>query len=222
VAAIIFTEMKARVRNSISVAICMLLSVLASTAYPAHAIALETGAASSEFDKCAAIVSTQARLSCMRNLIHSRASPSQLPQAGGWRLVTRQHANDAGSGTSIMRISDSGRSDENLIGVILRCKERGSAEMHLAVVTPYSPRANISVSFQIGAKLSNFPARIGASGSTLVLPQEAVGVLTGHAPHGADLKVEVVSGAEKTVGIIPLNGLDTAYAEMMNACKVTR
>lgn len=152
----------------------------------------------------------------------SKVSPSQLPKAGGWRLITRQHMNDADRPTSIMRVSDSSRSDENLVGIMLHCKTPNTSELHIAVVTPYSPRANLSVSLHIGAKLSIFPAKVGAGGSMVVLPEEAVEVLTGYASPGAELKVEIVSSVAKMVGTIPLDGLDAAYAAMMSACKVAR
>lgn len=222
-AAIVFMKMRAPVRNLISVLPCILWSIFSLTAYPNYAIALEKDAAPSGFDKCAAIADTQARLSCIKNLIgDSAASPSQIPKAGGWRLIARQHPNDASSWTSIMRIPDTGRSDENLAGLMLRCKEQNHTELHIAVVSPYSPRAAITVSLQIGSRQFSFPAKIGPGGTTVILPSEAVGALMGPVLQNAELKVEIGSAVGKTVGIVPLNGLDAAYAEMTTACRLAR
>lgn len=213
--------MKASVHRRNFVALCVLASVLALAAHPIFAVEPEKDSTPSEFDKCAAISDTQARLACIKNLIgDSRVSSSQLPKGTGWRLITRQRTGDADTGTSIIRTPDTSRSDENLAGVMLRCKEPNDTELHIAVVSPYSPRTNTSVSLQIGARQLNFPARVGPGGTTLILPAEAVEMLAGHALQGAELKVEVGSGAGKTVGVIPLNGLDAAYAEMMAACRL--
>jgi hypothetical protein len=118
---------------------------------------------------------------------------------------------------SIIHTADMGRSDVDLAGLMLRCRDSGT-EMLIILVRALSPRSRPDVTITAAGRTTKFLATVVPPLTAVLLPPEAAGMAGSTWQTAADISVEIndVQGAIK--GIISLAGLKAAHDTLTANC----
>src|SRR5216684_3966317 len=110
---------------------------------------------SGDFEKCKMITNDQARLNCLKNLLPKDSIDSSTsPTRDTWLLVKTPNPQGGPEAVAIMRTADMPRSDPDLAGLMVRCKEKPGLEVLLALVRPFPPRTKRDVVVTLGTTQS--------------------------------------------------------------------
>jgi hypothetical protein len=153
-------------------------------------------------------------------------------QGSGWRLLRTPNPNGPGYAVSMSHTADMGRSDLDVAGLLLRCRETGdqatstgnvgapdaTVEVAIVVVTPFPPRAQPAVTVSAPDKEWHFEARVIPPGAELLLPAEAAQLAAGPWQSTHELAVKVASQERSFSGVIPIDGLADALATLATNC----
>jgi len=160
------------------------------------------------------------------------------PQTSGWRLLPGRSPADGGGAASMSHTSDMTRSDLDLAGLMLRCRDTGAgmqgadatsptiqedangigAQIAIVVVTPFPPRAQPSVTIGAVGKEWHFDARVLPPGVELLLPSQATDLAIGTWQSTPELAVKVSWQERSFRGVIPIDGIADALATMAANC----
>ena len=179
---------------------------------------------SRDFESCKAIEAEQARLDCFKGLISKDSSgPSaaeQKPSTDHWPLVRTSRPSGGPDAVAIMRTADTSRSDPDLAGLMIRCKEKPDSgfEVILALVRPFPPRSKKDVVIAAGTTRSVLHAEIAAPGTALVLPIDATAFVSGPWRGRKELAVDVNDPDGDIRGVIGLDGIAAAMAKLSASC----
>ncbi len=172
------------------------------------------------FAKCKVIADDQARLNCLKKLLPSADSAAIPAQSSQDRcpLVVTPHPGGGREAVSIMRTADTARSDPDLAGLMIRCQEKPGFEVLLALVRPFPPRAPRDVVINLGSTRPVLHAEVSSLGTGLVLPVEPAIFTTEPWRELRELDVVIKDPEGEIHGVIPLDGLAPAMAELSARC----
>ena len=120
---------------------------------------------------------------------------------------------------SISRTADMARSDLGMAGLLLRCHD-AALEVTIVAVSPFAPHAQPNVTISADGKEWHFAARVLSPGAELLLPPEAVGLAAGGWQSAHELSVKVSSPEQSFGGVVPIDGLATAFATLTASCPI--
>ncbi len=173
------------------------------------------------FAKCKVIDDDRARLDCIKKLLVA-SPPADSPAEGiqdRWPLVVTPPPPAGGrEAVSIMRTADTARSDPDLAGLMIRCREKPGFEVVLALVRPLPPRAQRDVVVNPTTTPSVMHAEVSSLGTGVVLPVEPTMFTTGPWRDLKELSVLIHDREADIRGVIPLDGLAPAMAKLSASC----
>lgn len=201
--------------------LCLALCLGAGFLSGSSAAYAQPSSAVQGFAACRIISDDQARLNCLKQL---SAPPAQAPSSEAsenlWPLVVTGHPKGEGrDAVAIMRTADTSRSDADLAGLIIRCADKPSFEVLLAVVRPLPPRAKRDVVISSGSTQSILHAEISSLGTGVILPIEATAFTTGPWHGLRELTVAIKDPEADIRGVIPLDGLGPAMNKLSARCR---
>jgi hypothetical protein len=144
-----------------------------------------------------------------------RTLSSQL--AGGWRLVRTHNPTGGADAISVMHTADTSRSDLDLIGLMIRCKETDT-EVLIVLLRPFPFRTSPHVAFGKPRNETEFRATIAPPGTLILLPREATSLVSGPWQTLEDLFVRVDYDQSTIRGVVKLAGLEAASKKLQTTC----
>lgn len=136
---------------------------------------------------------------------------------GAWRLVRTPNPRGGADAVSIMHTADTSRSDLDLAGLMIQCNN-GRGELAIVLLNAFPLRARPRVVFGNAGQEMQFDATIGPPGTAVVLPGDAK-VIVGKAwSTENDLHIRVVDGPTTVSGVVPLAGIQSAFAQLLSNC----
>ena len=145
----------------------------------------------------------------------ARADSSEL--AGGWHFVRTRNPRGGADAVSVMRTADTSRSDVDLVGLMIRCREAGT-EIVIVVLRSFPLRAQPSVVFGEPGRETRFKATIAAPGTAILLPGDASAIVRGSWDNLNDLFIRVEDGQSTICGVIHVDGLQGAFKALAANC----
>ena len=193
---------------------CMLVCIVGTATTFAQSVDI-----SQDFEKCKVISDDQARLNCLKNLIPG-TSPDPVVSAtlDLWPLVRTPNPKGGPDAVAIMRMANTGQSDPDLAGLMIRCTEKSGLEVVLALVRPFPPLAKTDVVVNAGTTQSVLRAKASSIGTALILPVEATAFTTGPWRDLKELAVTIKHPETEIHGTIPLDGASPAIARLSASC----
>jgi hypothetical protein len=149
-------------------------------------------------------------------IVPAAETPGALP--GGWRLLRAPNPQGGPEAISVSHTADVTRSDLDLAGIMLKCSDHGP-EIVIVVVTPFPPREQPQVTIAASGQEWRFAASIVPPGAQLLLPPEAVRLATGPWQTAHELSVKITSPGQSFGGVVPVDGLAAAFAELSVKCR---
>ncbi|MCP9626327.1 hypothetical protein NML43_04395 [Rhodopseudomonas palustris] len=116
------------------------------------------------------------------------------------------------------KIADTRNSDPEMVGLMIRCSPPIKVEVALVVAAPFAPHSRPTVRFDSAGGGQLFEGRVAAGGAAIILPDGAAGLLSGPWRGLDRLDVKVTENGRDVAGRIELDGLPSAFAEMMAKC----
>lgn len=176
--------------------------------------------ASGSFDRCKVIADDRQRLDCLKKLIP--APPVAVGDATSediWPLVRTPNPEGGPDAVAIMRTPDTARSDADLAGLMIRCRDKPGLEVVLALVRPVPPRSKWVVTLRSKAMQTVLHAEASSAGTVLILPMDATAFTTGPWGGQTELGVTIKDPAGEIHGLIPLDGVARSLARLSAACR---
>ena len=146
------------------------------------------------------------------------AAQSKNGSSGGWHFLRSANPHGGPEAISVSHTADITRSDIDLAGMMLKCGEHGP-EVVIVVVTPFPPRARPEVTIAAAGKEWRFAPSIVPPGAQLLLPADATQLAAGPWQMAHELSVKVTSPEQSFAGVIPIDGLAGAFAELSVSCR---
>jgi hypothetical protein len=150
-------------------------------------------------------------------LAAATANDQAPPRLGEWRLLQSANPHGGPDAVSMIHTADTGRSDLDLAGLMLRCSEKG-VDLVIVVVTPVPPQARPSVTIRANDQEWRFDARIVSPGAELLLPIEAMSLTRSSWQSARELAIKVSWPEHTFGGVIPIEGLAEALAILIPKC----
>jgi hypothetical protein len=172
------------------------------------------------FEACRTIADDQARLECLKRLVAppEPAAPSVELTSDPWPLIITRRPAGGRDAIAIMRTADTGRSDPDLAGLMIRCAEKTGFEVLLAVVRPFPPRTRRDIIVGTGAAQTRLHARVSSQGTGFILPVEATAFTNGLWQDLRELVVAIEDPESRIKGVIRLDGLGPAMSKLSASC----
>jgi hypothetical protein len=146
-----------------------------------------------------------------------RSLSSEL--AGGWHFVRTRNPEGGPDAISIMHTADTSRSDLDLAGLMIRCGERG-AEVVIVLIRSFPLRARPHVVLGKPGTETQFDAKVAPPGTAVLLPRDAITLVSGPWQTISDLFIQVSDGQTAIRGVVALVGLQAAYKALLASCPV--
>jgi hypothetical protein len=170
------------------------------------------------FEDCKVISDDNARLNCMRSLLQGPANAGRTIRSDPWILLRTPRPDGGPDAVSVSRTADTTKSDPDLAGLMIRCSDSGGTEILLALIRPIPPRKQKTVALAAGSSHFRTKATAIASGSALLLPDEATALANGPWQTEKGLNVTIEDVETATRGYIPLDGLSVALRNLRANC----
>jgi hypothetical protein len=153
-------------------------------------------------------------------LMSPRGQESATSLEGGWRLLRTPDPRGGGrESIAVSHTADLLRSDPEFAGMMLRCSG-SEIDVWFVLVEPLPPRSRPQVTIDFEAKTVRFEATVVPPGASIRLPSEATALAAGVWQSVRELSVVIETGeGGKIKGVVPLEGLRTAYTMLAAACK---
>lgn len=145
----------------------------------------------------------------------AKAESSEL--AGGWHFVRTPNPRGGADAVSIMHTADTSRSDVDLVGLMIRCREAGT-EIVIVALRSFPLRAQPSVVVGKPGREARFQGTIAAPGTAILLPGDASAIVSGSWKDLGDLFIRVEDGQSTIRGIIHVDGLQSAFKYLAANC----
>jgi hypothetical protein len=137
--------------------------------------------------------------------------------AGGWHFVRTPNPLGGAAAISIMHTADTSRSDLDLAGLMIRCRE-GGTEIVIALIRAFPLRARPHVVFGNPGNETQFQATIAPPGTAVLLPGDATILINGLWQAQNDLLIRVDDGQTTIRGVVALAGLQAAFKVLLASC----
>jgi hypothetical protein len=152
----------------------------------------------------------------------NRAGGSERPfsseLAGGWHFVRTPNPQGGADAISIMHTADTSRSDLDLAGLMIRCRERGT-EAVIVLIRAFPLRARPQVVFSKPGNETRFEATVAPPGTAILLPGDATTLVNGAWQNQSDLSIQVDNGPTTIRGVVALAGLQAAFKVLLVSCE---
>lgn len=135
-----------------------------------------------------------------------------------WKLVRGVPDDQGRSAVSMTKIADTRNSDPEMVGLMIRCSPPIKVEVALVVAAPFAPHSRPTVRFDSAGGGQLFEGRVAPGGAAIILPDGAAGLLSGPWRELDRIDVKVTENGRDVAGRIELDGLPSAFAEMMAKC----
>lgn len=202
-------------------AVRMLLIAAVMVAGPKVVFA-QGSASTADFESCRAIAENQTRLDCLKSLLSKAPSAAAMTEADSshspWPLIRTPRPGGGADALAIMRTADTSRSDPDLAGLMIRCRETPGLEVLLGLVRPVPPRSKRDVTVISGAAKSSLKADASPAGTALLLPVDATMFTTGSWQNLKELDVRISDREGDIHGVIPLDGIKPAISALSAGC----
>jgi hypothetical protein len=137
--------------------------------------------------------------------------------AGGWHLVRTRNPNGGADAISIMHTADTSRSDFDLAGLMVRCRET-SAEVVIVLLPALPFRSRPHVTLGEPGNETHFEATVAPPGTVVLLPRGATTLVSGPWQALEDLFIRIDAGQTIISGVVKLAGLGAALKELQASC----
>jgi hypothetical protein len=183
-----------------------------------------------EFDRCKLIVNNEERLRCFKQLLIQQAPSPGPSRLDAWKLIRTPDSQGGQDTISIMSVADISRSSPDLAGLLIRCRhatatdtpEPETVDILIVLVRPLSPRARPKVKITAAGAEITFNATAIPSGSAILLPHEAQSLAAGDWRGSTELAVDIQDIELTARGIVPIDGLVSAFANLRATCNAPR
>lgn len=149
-----------------------------------------------------------------RNRVTSSPS-SQL--AGEWHFVRTRNPRGDAEAASIMHTADTSRSDLDFAGLMIRCRQ-GGTEIVIVLIRSFPFRAQPTVIIGQPGHETQFKATVAPPGTAILLPGDAAPLVSNSWHALKDLFIRVADGQNTIQGVVPLEGLQTAFKVLVANC----
>lgn len=149
------------------------------------------------------------------NRLGGAERPPEL--AGGWHYVRTPNPHGGADAISIMHTADTSRSDLDLAGLMIRCREGGS-EAVIVLIRAFPLRARPHVVLGKPGSETQFEATIAAPGTAILLPGDATTLVNRAWQAQSDLSIQVDDGQTTIRGVVELAGLQAAFKVLLASC----
>jgi hypothetical protein len=143
--------------------------------------------------------------------------PTSSELAGGWHFVRTPNPQGGADAISIMHTADTSRSDLDLAGLMIRCRE-GGTEAVIILLRAFPFRARPHVVFGKPGNEAQFEAKITPPGTAILLPGDAIALVNGPWQARGDLSIQVDDGQTTIRGVVALAGLQPAFKVLLASC----
>lgn len=152
-------------------------------------------------------------------VVPAQLSPGTSDNAAteGWHLV-RTPGPDKNDIVSVMRTADIMRSDAEFAGIMIRCRAKSALQIAFVVITPFHPRSHPKITVGINHSTMHFQAEVVPPGSLVALPNEAEVLAKGAWQSAKELIVDIEGEGAKVHGIVSLENLAGAVAQLQASC----
>jgi hypothetical protein len=137
--------------------------------------------------------------------------------AGGWHFVRTPNPHGGNDAISIMHTAEMSRSDLDLAGLMIRCRE-GGTEAVIVLIRSFLFRARPRVVFGKPGNESRFEATVVPPGTAILLPGDATTLVYGAWLARSDLSIQVDNGPTTIRGVVALAGLQAAFKVLLASC----
>jgi hypothetical protein len=144
-----------------------------------------------------------------------RSLSSEL--AGGWRFVRTPNPQGGADAISIMHTAETSRSDLELAGLMIRCRE-GGTEAVIVLIRAFPLRARPNVVLGKPGNETRFEATVTAPGTAILLPGDATTLVNGAWRAQNDLFIRVDNGQTTIRGVVVFAGLQAAFKLLAASC----
>lgn len=134
-----------------------------------------------------------------------------------WRYARTPNPLGGADAISIMHTADTSKSDFGFAGITIRCGEVGT-EALIILLEPLSMRTKPRVIFGDRSDGRRLDAKVAPPGTAILLPGDAKNLVDGPWRGTTDLSITVDTGQSSISGVVPLNGLDTAFKYLTAKC----
>ena len=136
--------------------------------------------------------------------------PLSSALAGGWHFVRTPNPHAGADAISIMHTADTSRSDLDLAGLMIRCRE-GGTEVLVVFIRTFPLRARPHVVFGKPGNETQFEAKVAPPGTAILLPGDATTLVIGSWRAQNELFIRVDDGQTTIRGVVALAGLQAAF-----------
>ncbi|RXG99323.1 hypothetical protein EAS62_03575 [Bradyrhizobium zhanjiangense] len=154
-----------------------------------------------------------------RSTCHGPAVFEVAATSSVWKFTRTQGTKDGESFAAIMKTADTGQSDPDFAGLIVRCAPKGKIDVLVALIRPFPPRSHPRVTIAAaGGGTLTFDASMAAAGAAVLLPDEVSAFAAGKWQTTPSLSVAVKESDSEIKGTVALNGLREAYHSLLANC----
>lgn len=143
--------------------------------------------------------------------------PFSSELAGGWHYVRTPNPQGGADAISIMHTADTSRSDLDLAGLMIRCRE-GGTEAVIVLIRAFPLRARPHVVVSKPGDETRFEATVAPPGTAILLPGDATTLVNGAWLARSDLSIQVDNGPTTIRGVVALAGLQAAFKVLLASC----
>jgi hypothetical protein len=135
----------------------------------------------------------------------------------GWRFVRTPNPHGGVDAVSIMHTADTSRSDPDLAGLMIRCRD-GGTEIVIIFIRSFPFRTQPIVLFGPQGHEAQFKTTVVPPGTAILLPAAATDLVRGSWRGLSELFLRVTEGQKTIRGVVPFAGLQTAFKVLIANC----
>jgi hypothetical protein len=147
----------------------------------------------------------------------NQGKPSSSKLIGGWHLVRTPNPQGGADAVSIMHTADISKSDLDLAGLMVRCRD-GGTEAVIVLLRSFPVRAHPHVIFGKPGNAVQVEATVAPPGTIILVPGDAATLVNGPWQALHDLLIQVSDGKSKIRGVVPLAGLQATFKILVASC----
>jgi hypothetical protein len=173
-----------------------------------------------EVEHCRRIKDERARMRCEKEE-DSRPSTNVSqppPEPGTWQLGRTPNPAGGPDSISIMKITNTTGSDQNIAGLMLRCGEGATTQVLVVLIEPLPLRTHPKVTVVAGATTTEFTASVVPPGALVLLPEKASALVEDAWQSVPELAVSISENRRSLRGVIPLADISTAMQTLQSNC----
>ena len=137
--------------------------------------------------------------------------------AGGWHLVRTPNPHGGNDAISIMHTADTSRSDLDLAGLTIRCRE-GGTEVAIILLRAFPLRARPQVVLGKPENEIKFEATVAPPGTVILVPIDTATLVSRTLQTASKLFIRVDDGQTTIRGVVSLAGLQPAFKALVASC----